>query len=159
MRFAIYSLGLFLLAGCASSTGGTATGTSGLGNSSQSLFVTGQGHRASAQAPRTQLRGPRAMRGLRGLRAPTHNRFAANGRGRSYGNAEPSVTYMRKGNTVEANFGGFGFQKVDRSFWLGPGQGPLNTAPHTVGQTGQTQTTTGGVVYDPVTRTFRYNER
>jgi len=157
MRFVIYSLGLFLLAGCASNSGGTsASGTSGLRQSSQSLFV----HGSQTEAPRSGLRSPRAMRGLRGLRQPQANRLAPNGGGRSYGNqSEPSISYLRQGNTVNANLGGFGFQKVDRTFWIGPGQGPLNTTPHTVGQTGQTQTTQNHVIYDPVTRTFRFTER
>ena len=160
MRFAILSLELALLAGCASSGTGTpthASGVSGLNNASQSLFVTSGS--TGPQAPRNGLRGPRAMRGLRGLRAPSHNRFAPNNNRAYANNSEPSISYQDYGKTIDVQLGGYGFQRVDRSFWIGPGQGPLTTPPHTVGQTGQSPSHVGTVTYDPVTRSFRFNER
>ena len=52
--------------------------------------------------------------------------------------------------------GGFGFQKSDRSFWIGPATAPGLGVPHTVRPTGQTQQSQGGVIYDPIRRRFIY---
>ena len=157
MRLPIIVCALALiLSGCASSSGSYANGR----RASADPVVLRSAGTPNLGGANANLRQPRGLRGLRGLRGPRQanaNRFASNRTYRSYGN--DGAFYNWEKNQVGVRLGNIGFQKSDRSFWIGPAQAPGLGVPHTVGpsrRTGQAQQSQGGVTYDPIRRRFVY---
>jgi len=140
------------LVGCASSSGSSVTGNRV--NASPVRLNTPQYGQSMANTELRPQRGLRPLRGLRGLRGPRSGSTAPSYGGRGAGNARATWNWQQ--DTVDVSIGGFGFQKADRSFWIGPASRPGLFVPHTVGQTGQTPPSQGGVIYDPVKRRFIY---
>lgn len=156
MRLPIIVCALALiLSGCASSSGSYANGRRA--SADPVILRSGTPNLGGANANLRQPRGLRGLRGLRGPRQANANRFASNRTYRSYGN--DGAFYNWEKNQGGVRLGNFGFQKSDRSFWIGPAQAPGLGVPHTVGpsrRTGQAQQSQGGVTYDPIRRRFVY---